>query len=147
MARQLGRRILLVEDEDTVRAVTTQILTRAGYEIVAVAAATEAMMKFVPDHFDLVMTDIGLPDIDGWQLMDAIRQFDTRVPFLVMTGYGSDPASMPAKHRGVTEVLAKPFSIVELRVTVERALVRGSRARGAKGPPAPPSPSAKLSVE
>ena len=118
----VGLRIMLVEDEPSVRAATFEALTRAGHEVVAYDDAFDALEAFLPEQFDLVITDLGLPRLSGWDLIERIHERDPDVPSLVMTGYGERPDVVRQAQLGVRVVLPKPFVSRDLTDAVRRAM-------------------------
>lgn len=123
-----GARILLVEDEDTVRSVTRRLLEKLGYEVETASRAEEALERFGEgaDHFDLVLTDIVMPGLTGVEMAEVLAREHPDLKFLFMSGYtskelGRDPERPPEPF------LPKPFSIEELARCVKEAL---------EGPPA-----------
>jgi CheY-like chemotaxis protein len=110
-------RILCVDDEPSLARVYSRALKRFGYEVVMAGSGSEALEVFAadPDRFDAVITDWGLPGMDGRMLSEALHQLRPELPILLVTGdLGSHEASvgLPRPWRGV---LAKPFTIKELQ--------------------------------
>lgn len=118
-----GERILLVEDEDTVRSVTRRLLEKLGYEVDTAASAEEAMERFEggDSDFDLVLTDIVMPGLTGVEMAEILARDHPDLRFLFISGYtskelGRDPERPPEPF------LPKPFSIDELGEEVRAAL-------------------------
>lgn len=121
-------RILCVDDEPSLARVYRQALKRLGYEVVLAGSGTEALDLFTaePDRFDAVITDWGLPGMDGRSLSEALHHLRPQLPILLVTGdLGSHAAShaLPKRWRGV---LAKPFTISELQSAVAAIIGRGN---------------------
>lgn len=122
--------ILVVEDDDVVRMLTTDVLEELGYRVVAAADSSEALQCLVEDSgFDLLMTDVGLPGMSGHQLAEAVRRQHPRLPVLFASGYvqgsqiesGSELAgSKPLE--GPLGVIGKPFTLDQLRDKVGEML-------------------------
>jgi len=106
-----GGRLLLVEDEDMVRAVAERALSRAGYQITACADGEEGLAAFEQDDgFDLVVSDVVMPGMDGPSMVREIRKLRTDMPILFMSGYAEEQLrkdiDIPDMH-----FIAKPFSV------------------------------------
>jgi signal transduction histidine kinase/CheY-like chemotaxis protein len=118
--RHVGR-ILLVEDHEPTRAPLTRLLVRRGYEVVAVGTATAAMQEAASSVFDVVLSDIGLPDGDGLTLMRNLRDAHGIVG-VALTGYGMDEDVARSSDAGFVEHLTKPINVAVLDRTLLKAL-------------------------
>jgi CheY-like chemotaxis protein len=110
------RRILAVEDNADVLRVQTALLRAMGHEVLAVSSAAEAIKaadEFLPD---VVLIDIGLPDMNGCKLAEHLRQLPaTRTARLIaLTGYGSADAKRQAEEAGMDDYFIKPVSLAQL---------------------------------
>ena len=115
-------RILIVEDRDSLRRMLERALSQEGYEVES-AADGLAGIRLVEQHpFDLVLTDLKLPDADGLQVLAASRQAQPRVPVIVLTGFGTVGAAVEAMKLGAFDFLEKPLEIDDLARLIERAL-------------------------
>jgi DNA-binding NtrC family response regulator len=142
-------RILLVEDRDSLRRLLARTLADDGYEVTAAATGGDAVRLLGERQFDLVLTDLKLPDRSGLEVLAASRQAQPRVPVVVLTGYGTVGAAVEAMKLGAYDFLEKPLELPDLAALVARAL--GGDAHGeaveAGGPeepggPGPPSGAA-----
>ena len=114
----LGKRILLVEDECSVRDVVRQWLRSDDHTVVEANNGAEALRLFLQDRFDLVLTDCVMPFVKGAELAARIKQLAPNQPILMITGYGMKPGpSNP-----VDAVLRKPFNLGELRAALLKVL-------------------------
>lgn len=111
-------RILVVDDEPTVRELVRAVLDRDGHETVGAGSGLEALSLLERETFDVVVTDVTMPGLDGLELLERIRRSHQDLPVLIVTG-GVD-GQRPLV--GATEVLYKPFTHAELRDAVARAL-------------------------
>jgi two-component system, cell cycle sensor histidine kinase and response regulator CckA len=118
-----GGRVLLVEDEDTVRAVAERALVRQGYEVTTAADGEEGLEAIGTGTFDLVVSDVVMPTMDGPAMAREIRALRPELPFLFMSGYAEEQLrreiDIPNMH-----FLAKPFSVQQICDAVE-AVLRG----------------------
>jgi signal transduction histidine kinase/CheY-like chemotaxis protein len=126
-------RILIVDDEEYVRDLLRDILLKEGCEAVVAGGGHQALSLFDSGKFDAVFTDVGMPDMNGWELSRAIRQRDSKIPVAVVTGWGEAVGSHERLAAKVDWVLAKPFDkqqIVEITQEVSRR-GRALRSRAA----------------
>ncbi len=124
---RLGR-VLLIEDEAALREAMVEALIRAGHQVEAVVGGREGLERFRPGAFDVVLTDLGMPEVSGLDVARAVKAADPTVYVIVCTGWGNVPgAEEPLRERGVDALLAKPFRIAE----VVKAVRAGLEARAA----------------
>ena len=114
--------ILVVEDEKIARENLTHVLTSVGHEVTALASAEEGLRELDKKEYDLVITDMVLPGMDGMQLLENIRAKHPSIMVIVVTGHASVSNAVKAMQKGAHSYLAKPVKLDELRLQVERAL-------------------------
>jgi DNA-binding NtrC family response regulator len=119
-----SERILIVDDEDGMRRLLGRVLSREGYETTTVARGAEALQQVAREHYDLVVTDIKMPEMDGLQLLDELKEYDPSLPIIVMTAYGTVENAVQALRSGAYDYIAKPFETDEIKLTVAKALER-----------------------
>jgi CheY-like chemotaxis protein len=119
--------ILLVEDHASTREAIQKLLTRRNYQVAAAANLAAARNLAASQRFDFVISDVGLPDGDGYQLMTELRALQPHLQGIAISGYGMDEDLQRSTAAGFTAHLVKPVSIT----AVERALA------GLRRPPAP----------
>jgi signal transduction histidine kinase/CheY-like chemotaxis protein len=107
-------KILIVDDEKCVRDLLRDILEQEGYEAVVAEGGRAALNLFEKGNFDAVFTDIGMPDMNGWELSRALRQRDSQIPVAIITGWGEAVGSHEQQAAQVDWVLTKPFDIPEI---------------------------------
>ncbi|MBP7065928.1 response regulator [Ferrovibrio sp.] len=115
-------RILVAEDEVAVREFIRRVLELRGHEIVTVGDGAEALVKLNRLRFDLLLTDIGMPNMDGLELALKVARDHPALPVLMMSGYAVErrrAADLADLARGL---LQKPFSMVDLAAAVEKVL-------------------------
>ncbi|HWM79872.1 MAG TPA: response regulator, partial [Methylomirabilota bacterium] len=122
-------RILLVDNEFPVMTILGEMLTEAGHHVLPVASGAEAMRVFVPGGFDLVLTNLGMTGMTGWDVAERIRASDPRVPVVFITGWGLQAEDRErCRKLGVINVLFKPVRPADLQQAVQDALaVSGHR--------------------
>lgn len=114
--------ILFVESDDVVRGATCRILARWGHKVTEATNAAAALEKFAPGRYDVVMSDLGMPDMNGWELLSLVRQRDADVPTVLITGWGLQDSTDEARARGIDVVIEKPFDQDTLRAALGAAL-------------------------
>ncbi len=117
-------RILIAENEPEVRRMCMRSLQFAGYEPVGVADGNEAVVRAREERFDLLVTDIMMPNMSGLEAYRAIREFNPDMGAVIMTGFGTMESAIEALRLGAYEFVLKPFRPDELNAAVERALSR-----------------------
>ncbi len=112
-------RILLAEDDDAMRAYLARALENAGYEVVAVDRGTAALPLLQAEHFDLLLSDIVMPEMDGIELAQCCAEVspDTKVMFI--TGFAA-VALKASREAPQAKVLSKPFHLRDLVLEVQR---------------------------
>ena len=115
-------RILLVDDEEMVLETLSEVLSGEGHEVVTAASGRQALARFGEARFDLVLTDLGMPEMSGWELAAAIKQRDPAMPVAMITGWGAEFSAEQLSERGVDLVLAKPFDCTQVTTLVSRAM-------------------------
>jgi two-component system response regulator (stage 0 sporulation protein F) len=98
-----------------------------------VGAGDEALKRVAAGHFDLIVVDLRLPDMDGVSLIKAVRQFDPFVKVIVMTAYGSPEAEREVRKLGVHGFVTKPFVIEDMKRMITRTVTDGTLGAGGAG--------------
>ena len=109
-----GIRILVIEDEQAIREGLTDVLVYHGYDVDSAATGPEGLRKALSGKFDLVLLDIMLPGIDGYEICDRIRAEDRLQPIIMLTAKGADEDIIHGLKLGADDYVAKPFHIAEL---------------------------------
>ena len=116
-------KILVVDDEPVVRELTVEILQRSGYEPHGVPSAKHALELLDNEPFDLVVSDVVMPEMTGVEFLYELRERLPDLPVLLMTGGSKEPErATNAVELGACSLLYKPFSHAELTAAVEAAL-------------------------
>lgn len=125
----MAARILIAEDEIAVRALVTRALTQDGHDVVATADGGEALEAFsrANGKFDLLLTDIKMPVMDGIALALAVARDDPELPILLMTGYADQRERASGLDALIHDVIAKPFTLGEIQYAVADALAAAPR--------------------
>jgi len=114
--------ILIVDDDRTIIRLCQRLLERASYRVFTVMDPFDALKILERQKVDLLLSDIRMPIMDGFELISQAKQYQPELPVLVMTGYGSIDYAIQALHRGVDGLILKPFeNSAELLQAVQRA--------------------------
>jgi DNA-binding NtrC family response regulator len=138
------RPILIVEDEPELGRVLRESLSQNGYSAHLAESAEKALNLIGQKAFDLIVSDIRLPDMSGLQLLDHIKGHSHPAPVILMTGFGSVQSAVEAMKKGAFDYLLKPFSLETLELGIENALHQ--RFLGQTGEAESPSPPSRLPI-
>jgi PAS domain S-box-containing protein len=117
-------RVLLVEDDADNREFATFLLEQTGARVTAKSSAQDALTALKQQEFELLISDIGLPDLDGYELLEQVRSQGYRVPAIALTAYASDAEAQRAFKAGFQRHVAKPVTINQFIATVVSLLYR-----------------------
>ena len=112
-------RILLAEDDQAMRAYLSRALENAGYDVVAVDRGTAALPLLEEEHFDLLLSDIVMPEMDGIELAQRCAELSPRTKVMFITGFAA-VALRPNREAPQAKVLSKPFHLKDLVLEVEQ---------------------------
>lgn len=122
MASQDERLILLVDDHDATRETLTEVLRDLGHRVKAAANQAEAVRYIDERRFDLVLTDLKLPDGSGLEVMKHLKQVSPETPVVMITGHATIENAIEATRMGAYEYLTKPVDLNRLRIVIANAL-------------------------
>ena len=125
-------RILLVDDEQAVQTLLAYPLRKEGYEVVAATTGQEALERFREGKFDLVVLDVMLPQLDGFDVCRELRAKST-VPIIMLTAKAEEFDKVLGLELGADDYITKPFSLREFRSRVRAVLRRAERSRNGDG--------------
>src|ERR1051326_165058 len=117
-------KILVVDDEPSVLLTVVAILQQEGYDVDAAANGQTAIEWIRSRQYDLVMTDLKMPGVDGLQVLEEVRKTAPNTVTLMMTGYGSVDTALEALQHGAYEYLLKPTEVPDLKAALRRSLER-----------------------
>jgi len=115
-------RILIVDDEPKICQFLETLLRREGYETASVGGASDALTTISESDYDLVVTDLRMPGMDGFELVQRIKSARRDLPVVMVTGYATVETAVQALRHGVDDYVTKPFNIDEMRKVIARAL-------------------------
>ena len=119
----MNERVLVVEDDRSVRETATLLLERAGLRVTAVADGRQALEEVASHRFDLIVLDLMLPFVDGFEVCRTIRQ-DSQVPIVMLTARSDTADVVTGLELGADDYLTKPFQAAELLARIRAALRR-----------------------
>jgi DNA-binding NtrC family response regulator len=122
-------RVLVADDEESMRHFLTRGLNRLGYSAVGVADGAAAVARWHEAPFTLAVLDLRMPGLDGVQVLAKLRSHDPEAVVVLMTAHGTVDAAVEAMHLGAADFITKPFTIEELQLRLERALRSTKAAR------------------
>lgn len=122
-------RILVVDDEETDRLILQAVLTRAGYDTIVAPSGEEALRSFLASGVDVVVTDLQMPDVHGFELISILREFDPPPALIAVSGTGPIQLYM-AEMLGARWTLQKPIRPDLLLDAVARAIEERERWSG-----------------
>jgi len=114
--------ILLIDDDESLRRVTEYNLSEAGFDVIPSASGREGIDLFKKNDPDLVITDVKLGDMDGLEVLAAIKRESLETPVIVITAFGSIEMAVKAMHEGAFTFITKPFERETLRLSCSKAL-------------------------
>lgn len=118
-------RILVVDDEESMCQYLAILLRKEGFQVQTVNSGVQALQTIGQEKYDLVMTDIQMPKMDGIQLLKGIKAFDPNMPVIIMTAYASEQSAIDAVNLGAFSYLQKHCKNDEIRMVVRNALALG----------------------
>ncbi len=121
-------RILLVEDEENIRDVVKLNLEMEDYEVIATDNGKDAIKFFHEQHFDLLILDVMLPEIDGFQICEQVRLTNMEVPIIFLTAKDTSIDRITGLKKGADDYLTKPFNLEELLLRVQNLIKRTSKS-------------------
>ena len=122
-------RVLVVEDEEVMRTLLEKALKRWHHEPELVGSAEEALRRFRPGQWDLVLSDMRMPGASGLDLLGHLRELEPSLPVVIMTAFASIQTAVEAVQRGAADFLTKPIELSYLQLVVERTLEKSRTTR------------------
>jgi CheY-like chemotaxis protein len=129
----ISGRILVADDDKSVQGVLSEALEFMGFEVALAGNGIEALDVFAEGSFDLVLTDLQMPAMDGLSLAGHIKKKSPSTPVILVTGSDSKTFRKKVERAPVDSVIFKPFTLEDLQRTVQGALAPGERDQGSVG--------------
>lgn len=123
----MPKKILVIDDEELVIESLRRLLKREGYEVSVVTSGKQALEKIKEINFDLVVSDIRMPELDGIEIVKNIREYlkqnrKKSIPEILITGYSSNESLKQAQELKVADYIYKPFDIIDFLEVVKKNL-------------------------
>jgi DNA-binding NtrC family response regulator len=116
------RRILVVDDEATLLTVLSGELVNSGYDVTTASDGDEAISIIQNKKFDLVLLDIKMPKVDGFEVLKFIKKTIPTLKVIMLTGFADLKNAIESKKHGAEDFVSKPYDLVDLLTTIERVL-------------------------
>jgi CheY-like chemotaxis protein/anti-sigma regulatory factor (Ser/Thr protein kinase) len=107
-------RILVIDDEDDVRSMLSQILSQANHHVIMAENGEKGVRLFEEGKFDMVLTDLGMPNMSGWEVCKTIKKMSPNTPVGMITGWGAEVNQPPNVEIGVDFIISKPFEFKQI---------------------------------
>ncbi len=117
-------KILVVDDEEVLRKMLMDLFQEEGFNVEIASGGFEAIGKINSNHFDLVITDIMMPEVDGMQVLKKVKKADPDTDVIVMTGYASVDSAVQSMRLGAIDYITKPFNIEHIKIIINRSVER-----------------------
>ena len=114
--------ILVVDDEDALRTVLSSELESEGYVVATAGDGDEAITVLQGKSFDLVLLDIKMPRVDGFEVLRFIKEHHPATKVIMLTGFAALKNAIESKKLGAEDFVSKPYDLVDLLTTIERVL-------------------------
>ena len=111
--------ILVIDDDDSVRNVLVAMLKHLGHEVVFAADGPSGIEKLSETHFSMVLTDLGMPGMSGWEVANAVKEKSPDTPVVLITGWGREICAKEAETNQVDYVLPKPFQLCNISAMID----------------------------
>ncbi|HPQ71894.1 MAG TPA: sigma-54 dependent transcriptional regulator [bacterium] len=116
--------ILVIEDDQKMRNALQMILSKEGYQVEALESAEEALERIRVRTYDLLISDIKLPGLDGMELLTAVRNFNPNTSIIMITAYATVDQAVIAMKAGAEDYISKPFNLEEIKIVVRKVRER-----------------------
>jgi DNA-binding response OmpR family regulator len=126
----MSDRVLVIEDDPDIALGVRTVLDRSGFAVTTAAAGREGLRVFHSERPDIVILDVGLPEMDGWTVLERIREL-SEVPVLMLTAHGQESDKVRGLRGGADDYLTKPFGTAEFVARVQALLRRQHAAASA----------------
>jgi DNA-binding NtrC family response regulator len=118
-------KILVIEDDDSSREALLILLKSIGFTVKGCCSGQEGLGVLSGEPFDIVITDLFLPDLNGIDILSRVKESSPRTEVILVTGYGSAETAVQAMKKGAYDYITKPLNIEELRIIIDKALEKG----------------------
>jgi DNA-binding NtrC family response regulator len=116
------KKILVVDDEESLRTVLSTELLSEGYEVGTAADGDEAVTEMGKTAFDLILLDIKMPRMNGFEVLKHVKDKHPRTKVIMLTGFADLKNAIESKKLGAEDFVSKPYDLVDLLTTIERVM-------------------------
>lgn len=116
------KRILIIDDEASIRDLCARVLSRAGFQVATAVSGEDGVRRLREEAFDLVISDVRMPDISGLEVLEEAKRLNPTIAVVLITGFGTPETIARAKTSGAERILTKPFNPIELLAAVREIL-------------------------
>lgn len=117
--------VLVIEDEKNIREVLDEILSTAGHSVTQATSGEEGIELFQKYKADIVITDLGMSGLSGWEVADRIKMSDPRTPVILSTGWGVKPEQVEMHKKNIDRIISKPFNMEQILNLISELLAQG----------------------
>jgi len=121
VVRIRSQRILIADDEFLIRWSLSHALSQEGYEVIAVEDGKKAVEAVNAQRFDFIITDLIMPELDGWEVLEFVRQTPAPPRVIMITAYGNEGTEKIAKEKGAWAYVEKPYIIENIKELLKGA--------------------------
>jgi DNA-binding NtrC family response regulator len=119
----MAERLLVIDDEpNMLRLLKTILMDKTGYTVITTNNPLEVQSLLLQEPFDLVITDLKMPLVDGIDLIDIIKKYSVQLPIIIITAYGTGEIAEEAIKKGAYDFILKPFRKESILIAIKRAL-------------------------
>jgi len=122
----MAERILVVDDDKGVRDALSEFLMTLGYAVEMAEDGEDALNKYQKGAFDIILADLIMPNVDGMELLQRIRDVNDDVMFLMITGHPSIGTAVEAINKGAEDYITKPFHLEDVKLRIAKCLEKRS---------------------
>jgi len=115
-------KILVVDDEESIRIMLQRVLSGKKYEIQEACNGLDALKKITKEKYSVILLDLKMPEMNGMQMINRMKEMDINTPIIMMSAYGTIPEAVEAMKLGAVDYLVKPFDLDELKITLNRII-------------------------
>ena len=115
MKADIPQRVLIADDEFLIRWSLSEALSQEGYEVIAVEDGKKAVETAKTHHFDFIITDLLMPELDGWTVLETVLEIQPPPRVIIMTAHGKEDTARVAKEKGAWAYVEKPYVIEKVK--------------------------------
>ncbi|MCU0286261.1 MAG: sigma-54 dependent transcriptional regulator [Acidobacteria bacterium] len=121
---QVQLKILVIDDDPSIRNMLAIVLKKSGYDVTCTESGKTSLEKLKKENFDLIISDIKMPDINGIDLLKKIKSITPEIPVIMITAFASANDAVEAMKLGAEDYVTKPFNLDELKIIIDRAIYK-----------------------